>query len=37
MKKKIKSRKLFSKIKANSQLTFVKPFYLAAAADLRTF
>lgn len=28
--------KLFSKIKGNSQLTFVKPFYLAALADLKT-
>lgn len=29
--------KLFSKIKGNSQLTFVKPFDLAALADLKTF
>lgn len=29
--------KLFSKIKGGSQLTFVKPFYLAALADLKIF
>lgn len=35
MKEKI--GKLFSKIKGNSQLTFVRPFYLAASADLKIF
>ena len=37
LKNEKKIRKLFSKIKANSQLTYVKPFYSAAEADLKTF
>lgn len=34
---KTRLEKLFSKIKGNSQLTFVKSFHLAALAHLKTF